>query len=150
MSIKPRAGRTKSLSALINKDTSILGQVFNKAAYLKQIETHLHSLLPEDFRQLYRVGSYQNQKLVLMTATASNLTRFRFIEAQLLYNLQQYLPDLIKIEVKVRPKPPVVKHEPKKLIIPPASKEKLRLLAEKTDNPALKAILIQLSNKEQN
>lgn len=150
MSIKPRAGRIKSLSALINKDTSILGQVLNKASRLKQIETLLHDSLPEELNQLYRVGNYQNQKLLLLTSLASNLTRFRFVEAELLYKLQQHLPDLKKIEVKVRPSPPQVKQVQKKLIIPPASQKKLKLLAEQVDNPRLKAVLIRLSNRDVN
>lgn len=150
MSIKPRAGRIKSLSALINKDTSILGQVFNKAAHLKQIETLLHSFLPEELRNLYRVGSYESKKLLLLTSSASNLTRLRFFEAQLLYKLQQELPDLIKLEVKVRPAPPETKKVLKKLIISTASQDKLKSLAEEVDDPRLKAVLVRLGNKSQN
>jgi len=148
VSIKPRAGRTKSLSALINKDTSILGQVLNKAAYLKQIETMMRNCLPENLRNNFRVANYQNQKLVLITGRASNLTYMRFHEAKLLYQLQQKIPELKSIDVKVRPDPPEVKKELKRLNIPPANKKQLRVLADETDNPHLKAVLIRLSNKQ--
>jgi len=147
VSIKPRAGRTKSLSALINKDTSILGQVLNKAAYLKQIETMMRSYLPKDIADNFRVANYQNHKLALVTGSASNLTQMRFFEAKLLYQLQQKIPDIKSIDIKVRPNPPEPKKAFKKLIIPSANKKQLKLLADETDNPRLKAVLIRLSNK---
>lgn len=147
VSIKPRAGRTKSLNALINKDTSILGQVLNKATHLKQIETRLHDCLPEELRGLFRVANYENQKLILLTASASNLTRMRFFQAQILYKLQQHLPDLKSFEIKVRPEPPQVKKVITKLNISAASQTKLKLLAEEVNDPRLKAVLIRLGNK---
>ncbi|NLW03737.1 MAG: DUF721 domain-containing protein [Pseudomonadaceae bacterium] len=147
MSIKPRAGRTKSLNALINKDTSILGQVLNKATHLKHIETLLNNSLPEELGGLFRVANYQNQKLTLLTASASNLTRMRFFEAQLLYKLQQQLPELKSFEIKVRPSPPEVKKVIRKLTISMASQTKLRLLAEDINDPRLKAVLLRLGNK---
>lgn len=147
VSIKPRAGRTKSLSALINKDTSILGQVLNKAAYLKQIETMLHNYLPENISKYFRVGNYENKNLVLITGSASNLTLMRFYEVKLLYQLQQQIPDLKSIDVKVRPNPPEAKKVVRKLNIPPSNQKQLALLAEETDNPRLKAVLLRLSKK---
>lgn len=148
MSIKPRAGRTKSLNALINKDTSILGQILNKADYLKQIETMLHGFLPEELRQFYRVANYENQKLVLITGSASNLTRMRFFEAQLVYQLQQKIPELKGLEVKVRPDPPKVKQVILKLNLPAASQEQLKRLAEDVEDPRLKAVLTRLGNRQ--
>lgn len=147
VSIKPRAGRTKSLSALINKDASILGQVLNKAAYLKQIETLVHTYLPKEICENFRVGNYQDHRLVLITGSASNLTHMRFYEAKLLYQLQQKIPELKCIDIKVRPDPPKAKKVFKKLNIPPANQKQLRLLADEIDNPRLKAVLIRLSSK---
>ncbi|GLR63137.1 DUF721 domain-containing protein [Marinospirillum insulare] len=147
MSIKPRAGRTKSLSAIINKDTSILGQVLNKAAYLKQIETLVHNYLPKELASQFRVANFQNNRLALITPTASNLTHLRFFQAKLLYDLQQKIPELKSIDVKVRPNPPEPKKVFKKLNIPANSQNQLKLLAETTDNPQLKAVLLRLSQK---
>lgn len=147
MSIKPRAGRTKSLTTLINKDTSILGRVLNKATHLKQIETKLHDFLPEELQGLFRVANYEHQKLILLTANASSLTRMRFFQAQILYKLQEYLPDLKSFEIKVRPEPPQVKKVITKLNISTASQNKLKLLAEDVTDPRLKAVLIRLGNK---
>lgn len=147
VSIKPRAGRTKSLNALISKDTSILGQVLNKATQLKQTEALVHSFLPEELAKLFRVANYQNQKLTLLTASASNLTQMRFFQAQLLYKLQQHLPDLKGFDIKVRPEPPKVEKVFTKLIISAASQTKLKLLAEDVKDPRLKAVLIRLGNK---
>lgn len=147
VSIKPRAGRTKSLNTLINKDTSILGQMLNKATQLKNTETLVRSFLPEELGKLFRVANYQNQKLTLLTASASNLTQMRFLQAQLLYKLQQHLPDLKGFDIKVRPEPPKVEQVFIKLNISAASKTKLKLLAEDVKDPRLKAVLIRLGNK---
>lgn len=148
MSIKPRVGRTKSLTTLINKDTSILGKVLDKATYLKQIETILHDCLPEEFQGLFRVANYEHQKLILLTASASHLTQMRFLQAQLLYKLQQHLPDLKGFDIKVRPEPPKVKKVTNKLIISTTSQNKLKLLAEDVSDPRLKAVLMRLGNKD--
>lgn len=147
VSIKPRAGRTKSLNALINKDTSILGQVLNKANQLKQTEALVHSFLPEELGKLFRVANYQNHKLTLLTASASNLTQMRFFQAQLLYQLQQHLPDLKGFDIKVRPEPPKVEQVFIKLNISAASRAQLKNLAEDVTDPRLKAVLLRLGNK---
>lgn len=148
MSIKPRAGRIKSLNTIMSDNTSILGHILNKATYLKQIEAVLHTLLPEMLRSTFRVANYQDKKLLLFTTNASNLTRMRFLEAQLLYNLQQHLPELKSFEVKVRPLPPKAKKKPvTKLTISKKSQIRLKMLAEEINDPRLKAVLLRLSNK---
>ena len=143
VSIKARAGRTKSLNALINKDTSILGDIFDQAAKLKHIETLVLQNLPEDSREHYRVGNYQQGRLVLLTSSAIHLTRFRYLKPQLLADLRVSLPDLATIELKIRPHPPEPKPEKKGRPISNSTRKKLRELAEEVDNPKLKDALLR-------
>gem|GEM_PF-1657871 len=143
VSIKARAGRTKSLNALINKDTSILGDIFDQAAKLKHIETLVLQNLPEDSREYYRVGNYQQGRLVLLTSSAIHLTRFRYLKPQLLADLSGSLPHLSSIELKIRPQPPEPKPEKKGRPMSSRTREKLRKLAEEVDNPKLKEALLR-------
>lgn len=147
MSIKPRAGRIKSLSALLNKDTSNLRQIINKAEHLKHIETLLHTNLPADWCNLIRVADFTGNHLLLFTASAANLTRLRFLEKQLLSNMRQHLPELTKIEVKVRPQAPQPTAVTRQLQITAPTQAKLKQLAATTDHPGLKAALLKLANK---
>ncbi|MDR9468941.1 DciA family protein [Marinospirillum sp.] len=146
MSIKARAGRTKSLNALINKDTSILGDILGQAEKLKHIETLVLQKLPEDSRDFYRVGNFQQGRLVLLTSSAIHLTRFRYLKPQLLADLSECLPELSTIELKIRPLPPEPRKEKKGQPISGNTREKLRKLAEEVDNPKLKEALIRASH----
>lgn len=146
MSIKARLGQTKSLNSLINKDTSVLGVLINKATQLKQIETHLTSLLPEALRDAFRVADWQQQRLILMASQATLLTYFRFAEPQIRQQLQQHYPDLERIELKIRPLPPQPKKIPaKKMQITKATRAQLLAMAEKETHPQLKAALMTLA-----
>lgn len=148
MSIKARAGRTKSLNALINKDTSIFSRVLNKAATLKHLETLLHQELPEQLRRAYRVANYEQQKLVLMTGSAGFLTQMRFLEAELITRMQKHLPDLAKIEVKIRPEPPAPRPLRPTRPISEQARSNLGKLAQEVTNPRLKAVLERLSQNQ--
>lgn len=143
VSIKARAGRTKSLNALINKDTSILGDIFDQAAKLKHIETLVMQKLPEDSREFYRVGNYQQGRLVLLTSSAIHLTRFRYLKPQLLADLSDALPGLARIELKIRPQAPEPKPEKKGKPLTDTTRAKLRQLAEEVDSPKLKEALLR-------
>jgi len=148
VSIKARAGRTKSLNALINKDTSILGDIFDQAAKLKHIETLVLQSLPEDTQNFYRVGNYQNGRLLLLTSSAIHLTRFRYLKPQLLAELKKSLPDLCQLELKIRPDTPQPKAEKKGIPLSSASREKLRELAEEVNSPKLKAALLRAGHSQ--
>lgn len=147
MSIKLRAGRTKSLSALIGKDSSNLSNILTRVDLLDQLDTLLNNNLPSNLHNLYRVANYKDGCLILFTPTATNLTHWRFVSAKILANLQQKLPTLQKIEVKVRPQAPKRVNTNKPLPISVASAEKLSDLAADTDNPRLKAALLKLASK---
>lgn len=147
MSIKARAGRIKSLNALINKDTSIFSRVLSKAARLKHLETLLQQELPSELQTAYRVANYEQQKLILMTSSAGFLTRMRFLEPALITAMQKHLPDLVRIEVKIRPESQ--KPRPSKPTQPISAHARLSLgrLAEEVDNPRLKAVLERMSQQ---
>lgn len=148
MSIKARAGGTKSLNALINKDTSILGKILNKASYLKHLETILQQHLPEELKTAYRVANYQQQQLILLTSSAGYLTRMRFLQATLIQALKKELPGLQRIEVKVRPEPPAKRQQSHSRTISNHSRANLGKLAEQVDHPRLKAILQRLGQDQ--
>ncbi|WP_114418562.1 DciA family protein [Marinospirillum perlucidum] len=148
MSIKAREGRTKSLNALINKDTSVLGGIFNQAAKLQHIETLVLHHLPDESRDYYRVGNYQAGRLLLLTPSALQLTRFRYLKPELLLKLQTLLPELKDIELKVRPTPPASKEEPKGKPISEQTRLQLLELAKETDNPKLKSALTSIGKKQ--
>ncbi|SFX03394.1 DciA family protein [Marinospirillum alkaliphilum] len=151
MSIKARTGRTKSLNALINKDTSIFGQVLNKAAYLKQLETLVKAALPAELRDFFRVANYQNQRLTLLTGSAGNLTQLRFLEQELIRSLKKQLPELEKIEALVRPDPPPARPKIKKTRITPHARKVMAELANEIQHARLKASLHRIANhKEEN
>lgn len=145
MSIKARAGRTKSLNALINKDTSILGQIFDQATRLKQIETLVLQSLPDEVSSYYRVANFEKGRLLLLTSSAIHLTRFRYLKPQLVAQLKQKLPSLETIELKIRPEAPQAVAEPKGKRLSSNAKEKLRQLADEVDNPRLKEALLRAS-----
>ena len=147
MSIKARAGRTKSLNALINKDKSIIGQIFDRAAKLQQLETLVLQHLPEESRKDYRIGNFQQGKLVLFTTNALNLTRFRYFKPQLMQQLQQEFPSLINIEVKIRPASPQKKVTKKGKPISEQARQQIKQLAEEVEQPELKQALERLSQK---
>ncbi|MFK7160937.1 DciA family protein [Marinospirillum sp. MEB164] len=150
MSIKARAGQTKSLNSLINKDTSVLGALINRATQLKQIETHLKALLPDALRDEFRVADWQQQRLIIMASQATLLTYFRFAEPQIRQQLQQHYPELERIELKIRPRPPQPKTIPtKKIQLSNNTRTQLLALAEKEQHPDLKAALIILANSHQ-
>ncbi|WP_416884954.1 DciA family protein [Marinospirillum sp.] len=150
MSIKARAGQTKSLNSLINKDTSVLGALINRATKLKQIETHLTALLPEALRNEFRVADWQQQRLILMASQATLLTYFRFAEPQIRMQLQQHYPDLERIELKIRPRPPQPKTIPtKKIQLSDVTREQLLSMADQEEHPELKAALIMLAKSHQ-
>lgn len=148
MSIKARAGRTKSLNALINKDKSIIGQIFDRAAKLQQLETLVLQHLPEESRKDYRIGNFQQGKLVLFTTNALNLTRFRYFKPQLMQQLQQEFPSLINIEVKIRPASPQKKVTKKGKPISEQARQQIKQLAEEVEQPELKQALERLSQKK--
>jgi hypothetical protein len=150
VSIKARAGRIKSLNALINKDTSIFSRVLNKAATLKHLETLLHQELPLELQTAYRVANYEQQKLILITGSAGFLTRMRFLEPGLVAAMKKHLPDLLRIEVKIRPEQPAPKPPRPTKPISPHARQTLGKLAEQVDNPRLKAVLERLSQRKQN
>lgn len=147
MSIKARAGRTKSLNALINKDTSVLRHIFDQAAKLKQIETLVLQNLPENSRQDYRVGNFDGKRLILLTPSAIHLTKFRYLKPQLLAKLQQLLPGLQEIDLKIRPNKPVQEPQKKGRRISAKAREQLSQLAEEVDNPRLKASLQRIGSE---
>ncbi|MBE0505376.1 MAG: DUF721 domain-containing protein [Marinospirillum sp.] len=149
MSIKARAGRIKSLSALINKDTSIFSRVLSKAATLKHLETLLHQELPAELRTAYRVANYEEQKLILITGSAGFLTQMRFLEPGLIVAMKKHLPDLRRIEVKIRPELPAPKPSRPTKPISPHARQILGKLAEQVDNPRLKAVLERLGKQKQ-
>lgn len=150
MSIKARAGRIKSLNALINKDTSIFSRVLNKAATLKHLETLLHQELPAELQTAYRVANYEQQKLTLITGSAGFLTRMRFLEPDLLIAMKKHLPDLARIEVKIRPEQPAPKPPRPTIPISDHARKTLGRLADEVDNPRLKAVLERLGQRNSN
>ncbi|SFC04713.1 hypothetical protein SAMN05660443_1307 [Marinospirillum celere] len=148
MSIKARVGRTKSLNALINKDTSVLRHIFDQAAKLKQIETLVLQKLPEASRTDYRVGNYSHGRLVLLTSSAVNLTKFRYLKPQLFTDLKAVLPDLQQLDLKIRPETPVKEPQKKGKPISNKARKQLSDLADEIDNPRLKESLQRLGRQQ--
>lgn len=149
MSIKPSDVSTKLFATWLNKNSNFMQIVGQKSAFLHKVNNLLQEALPQNLQTNFRVANLQATKLILYTTKASNLISFRFCQQDILLKLQERMPWLTSIEVKVRPAQMLIT-EPvfKQLVISESSKNSLANLASQVDNPKLKQALLTLAQKK--
>lgn len=124
-------------------------KISQKSNFLHKIDLLLQEALPNNLKHNFRVANLQATQLILYTTKASHLVGLRFCQPQVLAKLQEALPWLTGLEVKVRPAQMLVV-EPvyKEVQISPTSQANLANLAKQISNPKLKQALLNLAQKK--
>lgn len=129
-----------------------LARLISQASSRLSMDTVLNECLPEAFAGQFKINKLDQNTLVLTCNSAKLMTRFRFIESQVIQSLNSRIaPQRIhSIKIKIRPDTSQTSSRTPKIASPARtlSKKNAQILleeAEHTEDKKLKEILISLS-----
>lgn len=136
----------------LSQKSSDLARLMALAGSRLSIDDLLNQCLPDFFKEQFKINNFENNTLVLTCNSAKLMTRFRFIEDEVMRSLNKKItPQHIqRIKIKIRPN---AGHQPQKSSKPThaarsISKKNAQILlqeAEHTEDKKLKDILISLA-----
>ena len=136
----------------LSQKYSELTRLMTLAGSRLSIDELLNQCLPDFFKGQFRINSFEHNTLVLTCNSAKLMTRFRFIEDDVIRALNTKIaPQSIQqIKIKIRPNAEQQSSQPAKNSHPPRSisKKNAQILleeAEHTEDKKLKEILISLA-----
>lgn len=137
----------KSIKQLAHKN-SRLNQLFKQGSIIARLNNILDEQLPPQLKKQFSIATFKQDKLVLITHSATLGTRFRFYQPQILSKLKltAEFNKLSRIELKIRPlrhKPPTPKRRP--LTISRVNAELLRQEAASTQDDRLRLALLKIA-----
>jgi hypothetical protein len=140
-----------SLQKLSQKSNSI-ASLIHMAHNRKSLDNSLNQCLPEPLKGHFKANSINDNTLILTCTSAKLMTRFRFIEDDSLFKLNNIItPEkILKVHIKVRPniqfKPGSTKTKKLHRSISKKNAQILLEEAEHTVDQNLKNILTNLAN----
>lgn len=151
-----RQPKTQSLAPLISLER-LSQKSFSIASLLKLANNHqsfdtlLDQCLPELFKGQFKINNVQNGKLILTCTSAKLMTKFRFIQDQVIDNLNAHIPHTKINTVQIKIRPNIGTNEKKSELAPHRilSKKNAQILleeAEHTEDQNLRKILTNLAN----
>ena len=135
---------------LICDDSPALEQLVRRARYLESVDDALQQLLGPSLAGHCRVANVTRDSLVLQTASAAWGSRLRYLAPGLLQQLSKQLGwrQIKHAKVQVRPEAFPDQEKPaRRAHLSRESATLLREVAENTEDPALRAALLRLSQR---
>jgi len=108
----------RSTSALFNRSPSVLGQLFQQARRLVDLQKLVDTHLPASLRGRLSVASYEDDLLLLVTDNAHRAATLRYRETELIRSLKQerQFRSLKRVRFAIRPghqpRPPAESRQP--------------------------------------
>jgi len=93
----------KALNIKTLLETSDLAQVMRKGLALNELNQQLQTRFPKQFKGLFRVANFTQDKLIIETANATIKQALLFQQAELLALIQEMQPEISKLNIKVSP-----------------------------------------------
>lgn len=129
-----------------------LAKLISQAGSRLSMDTLLNESLPEAFAGQFKINSFEQNTLVLTCNSAKLMTRFRFVEGEVIQSLNKKIsPQRVQdIKIKIRPDTSQASSRSPRPVSQTKSLSKknaqiLREEAEHTEDKKLKEILINLS-----
>ena len=136
----------------LSQKSSELTRLMSLAGSRLSIDELLNQCLPDFFKRQFRINSFEHNTLVLTCNSAKLMTRFRFIEDDVIrvLNVKIAPQSIQQIKIKIRPNADQQSSQPVKNSQTPRSisKKNAQILleeAEHTYDKKLKEILISLA-----
>ena len=93
----------KALNIKTLLETSDLAQVMRKGLALNELNQQYQTRIPKQFKGLFRVANFTQDKLIIETANATIRQALLFQQAELLALIQEMQPEISKLNIKVSP-----------------------------------------------
>jgi hypothetical protein len=130
-----------------------LSKLMTLASTRLSIDDILNQCLPDFFKGQFKINSFEHNTLILTCNSAKLMTRFRFIEDELMLSLNEKIAPQRVHQIKIKIRPDMMSKSLSTTSIPEAgyrslSKKNAQILleeAEHTEDKKLKEILISLS-----
>ena len=82
---------------------SSLAKIMQRGLFLAELNQQIATLLPEQFKGLYRVANINNENLVIEVKSAVVRQGFLFKQAELITLIQQNYPKIQKLDLRINP-----------------------------------------------
>lgn len=147
MSIRARAGRTKSLRDVVNKESSRWQLIFKKAEQLQHVETIIKRHLPAHMVDHCRLSAFADGHITLLVDSAQHATHLRFLKPQLLSAIRRDLPEAEQLTARVRPLPPPPPPPAGPRELAEHTRSVLKDCAQAVEDPVIREMLDSLSKQ---